>query len=183
MSDIIKKLEILYKELSRIRAEIVFLESQNKDVNDMIFNYIVKTVCEKENILYNDLISSCKKQNLAFSRMMISKLTYENSGFNLSKIAKLLGNKNHSTIIYGIKTITVNDIIVHTFKIKVKNNDFNSNILTKYGFTFVLTSNNYIVITETTLDNVFFNNQVNKLGKVLKSIAFNNVDEKYIWVN
>ena len=105
MSDIIKKLEILYKELSRIRAEIVFLESQNKDVNDMIFNYIVKTVCEKENILYNDLISSCKKQNLAFSRMMISKLTYENSGFNLSKIAKLLGNKNHSTIIYGIKII------------------------------------------------------------------------------
>jgi hypothetical protein len=85
--------------------------------------------------------------------------------------------------IYGIKTITVNDIIVHTFKIKVKNNDFNSNILTKYGFTFVLTSNNYIVITETTLDSVFFNNQVNKLGKVLKSIAFNNVDEKYIWVN
>ena len=52
MSDIIKKLEILYKELSRIRAEIVFLESQNKDVNDMIFNYIVKIVCEKENILY-----------------------------------------------------------------------------------------------------------------------------------
>ena len=136
MSDIIKKLEILYKELSRIRAEIVFLESQNKDVNDMIFNYIVKIVCEKENILYNDLISSCKKQNLAFSRMMISKLTYENSGFNLSKIAKLLGNKNHSTIIYGIKTIDnslkLKDNIFPNYKYYEQNvKDYRDNLFNK----------------------------------------------------
>jgi chromosomal replication initiation ATPase DnaA len=105
MNDVIKKLEILYRELSRIKAEIVFLENQNEDVNDSIFNYIVKIVCEKENIIYNDLISSSKKQNLAFSRMMISKLTHENTGFNLSKIGKLLGNRDHSTVIYGIKTV------------------------------------------------------------------------------
>jgi chromosomal replication initiation ATPase DnaA len=102
----------------------------------MIFNYIVKIVCEKENILYNDLISSCKKQNLAFSRMMISKLTYENSGFNLSKIAKLLGNKNHSTIIYGIKTIDnslkLKDNIFPNYKYYEQNvKDYRDNLFNK----------------------------------------------------
>jgi len=82
--------------------------------------------------------------------------------------------------VYGIKTFTLNDVIVHTFKIRVKNTDFNLNTLKQNGFTFN-TNGKYIVVTETTLDYTFFTNQVNKLGKALKNIALNNVEQKYQW--
>jgi hypothetical protein len=84
--------------------------------------------------------------------------------------------------IYGIKTIAINDVIVYTFKIRVNNTDFNSNTLKQYGFTFN-PNGKYLVVSETAVDNTFFNNQVNKLGKALKIIALNNVEQKYQWAN
>jgi hypothetical protein len=84
--------------------------------------------------------------------------------------------------IYGIKTITLNDVVVHTFKIRVRNTNFNSNTLRQHGFIFN-PNDKYLVVTETTVDSTFFNNQVSKLGKALKTIAINNVEEKYQWVS
>ena len=84
--------------------------------------------------------------------------------------------------IYGIKTIAINNVVVHTFKIRVRNTNFNSNTLGQHGFTFN-PNGKYLVVTETTIDNTFFNNQVNKLGRTLKTIAANNVEEKYQWVS
>jgi hypothetical protein len=84
--------------------------------------------------------------------------------------------------IYGIKTITLNDVVVYTFKIRVRNTNFNSNTLRQHGFAFN-PNGKYLVVTETTVDGTFFNNQVNKLGKALKTIATNNVEEKYQWVS
>ena len=84
--------------------------------------------------------------------------------------------------LYGIKTITLNDVVVHTFKIRVKNTNFNQNTLRQHGFKFNPDSK-YLVVSETTIDNVFFKNQVSKLGKALKTIASNNVEEKYQWVS
>jgi hypothetical protein len=84
--------------------------------------------------------------------------------------------------IYGIKTIAINDVVVHTFKIRVRNTNFNLNTLIQHGFAFN-PNGKYLVVTETTVDNTFFNNQVNKLGKALKTIATNNVEEKYQWVS
>jgi hypothetical protein len=83
---------------------------------------------------------------------------------------------------YGIKTITLNDVVVHTFKIRVRNTDFNKNTLRQHDFKFNPDSK-YLVVSETTIDDVFFRNQVNKLGKALKTIASNNVEEKYQWVS
>lgn len=85
--------------------------------------------------------------------------------------------------LYGIKTFTLNDTVIHTFKIRVKNTPFNSNALTQSGFKFVIQLNGYLVVSDTSLDEKYFNNQVSKLGKVLKAISLNNVEEKYYWVN
>lgn len=85
--------------------------------------------------------------------------------------------------LYGIKTLTLNDTVIHTFKIRVKNTPFNCNALTQSGFKFVIQLNGYLVISDTSLDQTYFNNQVSKLGKVLKSISLNNVEEKYYWVS
>jgi len=84
--------------------------------------------------------------------------------------------------LYGIKTITLNDVVVHTFKIRVKNTDFNKNTLRQHGFGFNPDSK-YLVVSKTTIDDVFFRNQVSKLGRALKAIASNNVEEKYQWIS
>lgn len=116
MKTIEEELANLYNELAKIQAQITFLESKSQNINDILFNYIVKIVCEKENITYNKLISSSKKQEYAFSRMIIAKLAHDFTGFNLSKLGKLLGNRHHSTIIYCIKTVNNSlDIKDNTF--------------------------------------------------------------------
>lgn len=85
--------------------------------------------------------------------------------------------------LYGIKTILLNDTVVHTFKIRVKNTAFNCNALRESGFQFEIQLNSYLVVSDTSLDENYFNNQVSKLGKVLKAISLNNLEEKYYWVN
>jgi hypothetical protein len=83
--------------------------------------------------------------------------------------------------IYGIKTIIINETVLHTFKIRVVNNYHNFELLCNSSLN-IKTSPKMIYITETTVDRDYFNVKTSELGICLKQIAQNNLNEKYGWV-
>ena len=67
--------------------------------------YIIDTVCEHFKIPIKDLRGSKRNANIAHPRQIAMYLCREMTDARFSDIAELLGRKDHSTIIYGYKTI------------------------------------------------------------------------------
>jgi hypothetical protein len=86
--------------------------------------------------------------------------------------------------IFGIKSININDTIVHTYSVMVKKSHINMTIINQHGLKAVTAGNNgdRLKLTFTSLDVKEFGVEAAKLGKVLKEIAQNNLDAKYHWV-
>lgn len=82
--------------------------------------------------------------------------------------------------VYGIKTININGMDVYTYKIGVKITNFNLQKVQMYGLPYYQ-GRNKIWICLTSMNSVEFSNSTQLLGKVLKEIALNNVEEKYYW--
>ena len=86
--------------------------------------------------------------------------------------------------VFGIKAIRVNDCVVHTYNVMVKNCYANAVIINQNGLEAIKAgrNDNRLKLTFTSLDVQEFNDKVIKLGKVLKQIAQTNLDNKYHWV-
>ncbi len=88
---------------------------------------------------------------------------------------------------YGIKSISINGIILHTFLIKMVNSPFNKEKLIEYGLDksiseeYCYAGKCYITVSEVHLDVEYFQKRVFILGKCLKEIALNNLELKYQW--
>jgi len=84
--------------------------------------------------------------------------------------------------LYGIKTVNLNGFKVYTLKIKVKQNPFNSQIITKHSKSLsVKYLPDSIELTYTTMDKLIFKQAVDVINFILKEIALNNVNDKYQW--
>jgi len=86
--------------------------------------------------------------------------------------------------IFGIKSITINDCVLHTYNVMVKNSSTNLDIINQSGLKSSVagTDANRLKLTYTTLNFEEFNAETKKLGKVLKEIAQAKLDTKYHWV-
>lgn len=84
--------------------------------------------------------------------------------------------------IFGIKSVFLNGFVVHTLKVRVKHNPFNSELIQKEskGLS-VQFSTNYIELSFTTMDKDLFNIAVKTTGYILKTISQQNHDVKYSW--
>ena len=93
----------------------------------------------------------------------------------------------HNTLkmkIFGIKSIVINDCVLHTYNVMVKNSYTNAAIINQNGLKAIKAGRNddRLKLTFTTLDVKEFGVEATKLGKVLKEIAQANLDNKYHWV-
>jgi hypothetical protein len=87
--------------------------------------------------------------------------------------------------LFGIKAIIINGTTVHTYNVRITNNEQNQmlvktselpceNITTRHG--------ERIQLTFTTTSIREFNDKVNILGHLLRAVALNNLNKKYSWV-
>ncbi len=84
--------------------------------------------------------------------------------------------------IFGIKSIVVNGTVINTFNVMIKSTEANSKLVKASGLDF----NGYagrngdrIQITYTSLNHKDFDDKVNILGHLLRSVALNNLNTKY----
>ena len=84
--------------------------------------------------------------------------------------------------IFGIKSININGTIINTFNVMIKSTEANAKLVKASGLDF----NGYagrngdrIQITYTSLSHKDFNDKVNILGHLLRSVALNNLNTKY----
>lgn len=83
--------------------------------------------------------------------------------------------------VYGIKSIEVNGLPLHTVLIRGNYTKEKENILTKANIKFELVGNK-MYIRYITTDFLAFKTYIGKLGKALKQIAQLKLEQKYQWV-
>lgn len=88
---------------------------------------------------------------------------------------------NHLNV-YGIKSIEVNGLPLHTVLIKGNYSFEKEKIFNQAGIKFTLSQNNKMYIRYITTDYEAFKLYVNNLGRALKEIAKLKLEQKYQWV-
>ena len=97
--------------------------------------------------------------------------------------------------VFGMQTILVNGTPVNTFKVRVTNNDYNESVLAPLS----MISNNLMVTPVTTFRNNKYQSLIEisytgmnwekdflifrTVGKSLKDIQMNNLNQRYSWTN
>ncbi|MGV3705424.1 MAG: helix-turn-helix domain-containing protein [Arcticibacter sp.] len=67
-------------------------------------NYIITAVCNALELNHDCVLGADRHRECSEARFIIYHLLRYNEGFGLSQIAKLIGNRNHSTISYGLES-------------------------------------------------------------------------------
>ena len=67
---------------------------------------VIKIICSYYNISSNDLISSSRKQQIAYARQMLMYILRVNFNIPLQVIGDNIGKRDHATIAHGIDKIT-----------------------------------------------------------------------------
>lgn len=75
--------------------------------NEELQEITIRTVCETMGVDRSLLLSPLRKRNYSLSRQMICYLLINNKKIPISKraIGKLIGGKDHSTVVYAINTV------------------------------------------------------------------------------
>lgn len=75
------------------------------DKKTITLDMIVNIIAEYYNITYNDIYSNNRSRNIAFPRQICMYLGRKFTGLSLGDIGKLMGNRDHSTILHGFNKI------------------------------------------------------------------------------
>jgi hypothetical protein len=84
--------------------------------------------------------------------------------------------------VYGIKSIEVNGLPLHTILIRGNYSVEKEAILNKAGIKFELLQNNKMYIRYISTDYEAFKAYTNKLGRALKQMAQLKLEQKYQWL-
>jgi chromosomal replication initiator protein len=89
-------------DIEKTLKDIIY-ENKNKEVTPQL---IINTVAEHFNVSVEDIISP--KRNFPFvqARQVVMYLCRQLTNYSYDQIARILGNKDHSTILHGDKKIT-----------------------------------------------------------------------------
>ena len=127
----IRELEGAYNKIiaySRLNNVDVTLENAMEALKDIIYpdkskvitpQLIIDTVCEQYGVKKDDIISKKRQAEIVLPRQIIMYLCRENTEASLEEIGKLLGKKDHTTVISGINKIK---------KLTALDDDLNKNI-------------------------------------------------------
>ena len=113
----IRELEGAYNKIiaySRLNNVDVTLENAMEALKDIIYpdkskvitpQLIIDTVCEQYGVKKDDIVSKKRQAEIVLPRQVIMYLCRENTEASLEEIGKLLGKKDHTTVISGINKI------------------------------------------------------------------------------
>lgn len=82
--------------------QLAVKEEFDLDPNHRIGVAIAK-VCRHFDISSNTLKSKSRKKELVWARCILIHFLRQNTAFSLQKIGKLVGNRDHSTVIYQLE--------------------------------------------------------------------------------
>lgn len=103
--------------LSRLKKQEVNVTLAEEALKDLISpdnkkqltpELIVDVIAEHFNLTSNELYSVNKSRNIAFPRQIAMYLCRKLTDFSLSDIGKIMGNRDHTTILHGIDKIEKN---------------------------------------------------------------------------
>lgn len=102
---------VALSRLKKTEVNVTLAEEALKDLispNDkkkITPEYIVEVVSEHFNINQNDVYSTKKSRNIAYPRQIAMYLCRQLTDYSLTDIGKILGNRDHSTILHGCDKI------------------------------------------------------------------------------
>ncbi|MCR5594582.1 MAG: chromosomal replication initiator protein DnaA [Lachnospiraceae bacterium] len=102
---------VAYSKLNNVDINIENAEEALKDIiypdkpKDITPSYILKTVCDAYNVSEEDVASKKRNAELVEPRHIVMYLCRDITDVSLSDIGKLLGKKDHTTIMHGCKKI------------------------------------------------------------------------------
>ena len=95
-----------HKEISLDMAKDALQDMISPDARREITpEIIIQTVAEHFGVSYSDIIGQKRTSNIMFPRQISMYLCQELTDSTLMSIGKVMGNRDHSTIINGIKKI------------------------------------------------------------------------------
>lgn len=103
--------------LSRLKKQEVNVTLAEEALKDLISpdnkkqitpELIVDIIAEHFNITSNDIYSTNKSRNIAYPRQVAMYLCRKLTDYSLSDIGKLLGNRDHTTVLHGIDKVEKN---------------------------------------------------------------------------
>lgn len=97
-----------YSSLNRKQINISMAKSflKNRQGRKVEISDIQKLAAVQFNISLPDLLSNKKTKKYVYPRHIAMYLSRELTGLSLKEIAKAFGNRDHSTVIYGVKRIS-----------------------------------------------------------------------------
>lgn len=95
--------ENLYLSLEAILPK----DTQIIDTNIQIINKTMEVICKYYKVSENDIISSSRKQQVAYARQMLMYILREKFNIPLQTIGQNLGSRDHATIAYGVDKINL----------------------------------------------------------------------------
>ena len=102
---------IAYSRLNNVEANLTNALEALKDIIDpdrqnvITPDMILRVVCEHYDVRASNIISRKKNASLVIPRQVIMYICREYTDATLENIAKLLGKKDHSTVMYGVDKI------------------------------------------------------------------------------
>ena len=102
---------IAYSKLNNVDINLENAEEALKDIiypdkpKDITPSYILKKVCEEYNISEEDVSSKKRNAELVEPRQIVMYLCRDMTEASLADIGRILGKKDHTTIIHGVKKI------------------------------------------------------------------------------
>ena len=102
---------IAYSRLNNVDANLTNAREALKDIIDpdrqniITPDMILQVVCEHYDVRTTNIVSRKKNASLVIPRQIIMYICREYTDATLEQIAKLLGKKDHSTVLYGVDKI------------------------------------------------------------------------------
>ena len=93
--------EIDLEFAQRILAGRIKVEKKNVTIDQ-----IVSTTCEHFNVKEEDIFGKSRKAEIVMVRQMSMYLAHKHTKLTAGKIGIFVGNRDHATVLHGIKTIT-----------------------------------------------------------------------------
>lgn len=66
-------------------------------------NHAIRTICEAHDITWPDMKGPSRRRAIAYPRQELMRVMFDDMGISYNRIGQLLGGRDHSTIIHGVK--------------------------------------------------------------------------------
>lgn len=110
---------VAFSKLNNVDINMTNAEEALKDIiypdkpKEITPTYILNEVCDSYGVLVEDVVSKKRNAELVEPRQVVMYLCRQLTEYSLSDIGKLLGKKDHTTVIHGVdkieKEMTVNN--------------------------------------------------------------------------